>query len=313
MKKIKEEYEFAKMFRVSIPVKEHFEYYIQTLSKSFEFKDIVSKVNDFADFEEWLSKNDYCNVGQYKMGYVLPLLKKYIENTDAYKICQEQDYSDFKFYQKNNWKLYEGSYMLSMDLSSANFQALKLFDEKDELKLNWDYLCNSLSIHPVVTSSKGFRQVVFGNLNPKRLQKIQHRYIINICNAIETIIPSDNVLCLSSDEIIFNLSDIEVVAQERYYQIKAILDAIKKERLLKNEKWLDIHMNVFKMEKISKDVYLKTICHVNEDKIFNTYKTLYGCPQNMYYINFKEYVVEEGISDIDCLFTLDNKVAKWII
>jgi hypothetical protein len=313
MKKIKEVAEFAKMFKLNIPIEKHFEYYIQTLFKSYEFKDIISLVDNYSEFEEWLQKNGYNNVGHYKMGTVYSLLKNHLETSEAYKKCQEFDYSQEKLYTKDHLKMYEGNFMLSLDFSSANFQSMKIFDYEDQLKSNWVELCDLHKIHPIISSSKSFRQVVFGNLNPKRFQKIQHYHMLKLVEELEEIFPSENIIFISHDELVMNLGDNEEIAYERIEQVTEIVKTLKEKRLNNNKTWMNVSPTIFKMKKISKDVYLKTIFFQTIDGLVNGYKTLFGCPGNKYYINFKKYVLEENIEEKDCLFMLDNSVAKWVL
>jgi len=312
MKKIKEIAEFAKLFKLNIPVEEHFEYYINTLSKSFEFKDIVLTVNNYSEFEDWLKENGYNNVGHYKMGYVYETIKNYLATSEAYKKCQEFDYSQTKFYTKDHLKMYEGNFMLSLDFSSANFQSMKIFDQNNEMKRSWIELCADLKIHPVVSFSKSFRQVVFGNLNPKRFQHIQHYHILKLVEDLEKILPPDNIIFVSHDELVMNLGDEESAARERMLQILEVVQKIQLSRM-SNETWMEVKPTIFKMNKISKGIYVKTIFFYVNETIFQAYKTLFGCPGNLYYMNFKKYILEEEVEERDCLFSLDNRIAKWII
>jgi hypothetical protein len=106
----------------------------------------------------------------------LPKLKEYIINSEAYNSVQEFDYSKVEFRTKNDINKFEDEILLSIDFSQANFNTVKSFDSKIKSEFNgsWEELCEYLDIHPTLAYSKSFRQIVFGNTNPKRLQKIQH-------------------------------------------------------------------------------------------------------------------------------------------
>jgi hypothetical protein len=315
MKKIKQIAEFAKMYKFNIPVEKHFEYYIETLSQSTEFQNIKALVDEFADFEEWLAINDFNNVGHYKMNFAYNTLKNHIGSSKAYERCLQFDYSNTKFYEKDYLKLYEGDCFLSIDFSSANYQTVKIFDHENELMDSWENLCNHLNIHPMVEKSKSFRQVVFGNLNPKRFQKISHYYILKLVDELKSIFPEDNIIFISHDEIVFRLSDSEEIAKERCYQILDILALLEIKRNALLEPWLNVKITPYKTSRISKGIYVKDIYSLDENELFCTpkYKTLFGCPGNLYYINFKKYVLAKDVEELDCLFTLDEKLAKWII
>ncbi len=313
MKTIKEITEFAKLFKLNIPVNEHFEYYIQTLSHSFEFRDIVALVNNYSDFEDWLKENGYNNVGHYKMGYVYELILNHLKSSQAYLKCQEFDYSTFKFYERDLLKIHEGNFMLSLDISSANFQAMKIFDQDNELKSSWKELCDSLKIHPVISSSKSFRQVLFGNLNPKRFQKIQHRNMIMLAEELEKAFSMEEVISISHDEIIMNLGEDQKDAHQKANMILKAVESIRAQRLEKCEPWMGLGSKIFTINKIAKGIYVKTIFFLVEDSIVESYKTLFGCPGNMFYMYFKKHILGKEVEERDCLFSIENRLAKWII
>ena len=313
MKKIKEISEFAKLFKINIPVKEHFEYYINTLHKSPEFEHIISLVNFYSEFEEWLDDNDFHNVGHYKMSNVFKKIKSHLELSQAYTRVQNFDYSKVKFYEKDNLKLYEGDFMLSLDFSSANFQSMKIFDYENNLKSNWAELCDSLTVHPMITSSKSFRQVVFGNLNPKRFQKISHMHLLKLVEELEAYFPADNIIFVSHDELVIRLGSEENVARARIEQIFEALHIIKENRIANVETWMDIHSTIFDMERVSKGIYVKTLYYLLDGSISELCKTLFGCPGNKYYINFKKHIIKEDIDERDCFFMADDELAKWVV
>jgi len=313
MNKIKEIAEFAKMFKLNIPVEEHFEYYINTLARSFEFRDVVSLVNNYSKFEDWLDKNDFHNVGHYKMGTIYNSIKNLLTSSEAYQKCQEFDYSKEKLYSKDQLKMYEGNFMLSLDFSSANFQSMKIFDEKNEMKSSWTELCESLNVHPMIAASKSFRQVVFGNLNPKRFQNIQHFHMLKLVGELEMVFPPENIIFISHDEVVFNLGVEEKIASEMVGFILSAVETIKVKRIENSQAWMNVVPIIFKMERISKGIYVKTIYMLLDNSIVETYKTLFGCPGSKYYINFKKYILNEEVEDRDCFFSVEHSLAKWVV
>lgn len=313
MNKIKEIAEFAKLFKLNIPVEEHFEYYINTLSHSFEYRDIFCLVDNYSNFEKWLDKNGYNNVGHYKMNYVYNLVKNHLSNSEAYKRCLEFDYTQTKFYDKDHLKMYEGNFMLSLDISSANFQSMKIFDTNNEMKANWTEMCEFLGIHPMLASSKSYRQLVFGNLTPKRFQKIQHHHMLKLVDELSTFFPLEDIIFISHDEIVFNLGVEEKIAHEMIGIILGVVGKIKEKRIEDEQTWMNLVPTIFKMEKISKGIYVKTIYTLLDNAILETYKTLFGCPGGKYYVNFKKHILNSPIEDRDCFFTLDNSLAKWVV
>ena len=313
MKKIKEINEFAKLFKLNIPIEEHFEYYIETLSHSYEFKDIVSLVNSYSDFEEWLKENGFNNVGHYKMNFAYHLLLNHLKDSQAYQKCLEFDYSQVKYYEKDHLKMYEGNFMLSLDFSSANFQSMKIFDSDNELKSSWMELCEYFKIHKMLASSKSFRQIIFGNLNPKRFQKIQHMHMLKLVDELSEVIDPSLIIFISHDEVVINLGNEEGVAFEMMQKMIECVEIIRSRRFSKLETWMEIKPTVFNMKKISKGIYVKSIFSSTGSYFVEMYKTLFGCPGNMYYTNFKQNILFDEIEEKDCLFMIENRMAKWVI
>ena len=313
MEKIKEISEFAKMFKLNIPVEEHFEYYINTLSHSYEFKDIHALVKNYSEFESWLNEHEFNNVGHYKMNFAYHLLLNHFKESEAYKKCLEFDYSQVKYYDKDNLKLYEGNFLLSLDFSSANFQSLKIFDSTNELKNSWMKLCEHFKIHPIVASSKSFRQVVLGNLNPKRFQKIQHMHMLKLVEELTEVIDPSLIIFISHDEVVVNLGNDEKIAFEMTEKLLECVEFIRSRRLSKMETWMEVKPTIFNMKKVSKGIYVKTIFSTTGTSLIEMYKTLFGCPGNMYYINLKQHILGTEIEDRDCFFMVENRLAKWVV
>ncbi|MFA5067458.1 MAG: hypothetical protein WC466_05400 [Candidatus Izemoplasmatales bacterium] len=312
MEKIKQISEFSKMFKINIPVESYFDYYIKVLSESFEYKNIYNLVERFSEFEMWVEANGYQNVAHYKMEYAFKELINYISSTNAYKGVLDFDYSKIGFFKKDNWKLYQNNFFLSVDIASANFQSLKLFDKENQMKSSWAELLNHLSVYPLVAESKSFRQLVFGNLNPKRIQKIQHYQILKIFETLEDLISTDEIVVVSEDEIVFCIGNNESDALEKRKNLLLEIEKIREVHLSKKEGWMETKNTTFKYEKTSKDLYTKTIFLGNTIDITNSHKTLYGCPGNVFYLNFKKYILDKPVEEKDCFFQVDNKLAKWV-
>ena len=142
---------------------------------------------------------------------------KTIKDTAAYKELGAADMDRFMvpnkgYPTKDVFKLENvGKCFLSIDFKKANFQALKHFfpgvvlncnsyQDLIELFTNLDYFKNS----------KHLRQIIFGNLNPKRQARIQRFIIQQILDwAIgEEICEEKDVRMVSNDEVVFELKDL---------------------------------------------------------------------------------------------------------
>jgi hypothetical protein len=124
-----------------------------------------------------------------------------ISAKDLYK----SDKADKKFY--------------SIDLVKANFQSLLLV-EPTIFGGHTDYAEFAISrgFNEYMLISKITRQILFGNLNPKRQQKVQYFMMNQIADKlIKAGVDVSCVYSLSSDELVFEQGD---------YKKEAILDAI---------------------------------------------------------------------------------------
>lgn len=114
----------------------------------------------------------------------------------------------------------DGKRFLSIDLVKANYQALRYYTRMilgkepsdDDIVLgtsSFEEFISKFTDEEYYAEAKKFRQVIFGNMNPKRQQKIQ-RFIINkiLASLLEEGWFSEKDLCdYTSDEIVFMLDD----------------------------------------------------------------------------------------------------------
>ena len=113
-----------------------------------------------------------------------------IKDTKAYELFNTCDMSKYNIpaitlpnARKND--VYKedmsGRYFLSIDMRKANYRVLKLFDH--ELVLNsktYEELVSKYTDLEYIKESKYTRQVVFGNMNPKRQVTMEKYYMFNV-------------------------------------------------------------------------------------------------------------------------------------
>lgn len=294
--------EFSKMFKISVPVEKHFDYYIETLSKSPEFKHLPELVEEFKEFQEWVKENGHEHIGRYKKN-CLSQIKNKIETTIAYQNFNDYDYSTFDFKTLDQRFVKSGNMFISIDIKSANFSTMKTFDEENELGESWEDLCLDLMIHPLLIKSKSFRQVVFGNLNPKRNGKIQLSKMNILAEELET--KGFDIAYISNDEVI--------VSTDKPYEDWLLLNGITHKASLPDSLGVPLKLTVLKWVKaegMRKGEYLK---EGYNDYCHPTYDSLIGIPGHVYYSYFKKYILKEEVEERDLYFTHDGKMAKWVI
>src|SRR5574344_1345983 len=114
-----------------------------------------------------------------------------------------------------------GKTFISIDLRKANFEAINLYDNSiftgenittsiDEIYEKWISKFNiegEETLNEYIKTSKYFREVVFGNINPSRTIRIEKWIIAGISKFVRDYLGSNGRLIqLGSDEVVFELS-----------------------------------------------------------------------------------------------------------
>lgn len=282
--------EFCKLYKINIPIKEEFEYYVETLKKSNEYKHSLGEtIDSYVDLETMLENTP---VRAYKDKY-LNLLKGFLVNSDAYEAMMKASIPNSSYESKDDINsVKKEELLISLDFKSANYNILKTFQPKDsrELGENWDELCKSFMIHPAIRKSKSFRQIVFGNTNPKRLQTFQHSKIMELVELLKLLgYKNSDFVFISHDEVILRSSI--AIDVERYSELIG----------------MPIRATFFYLEKIKKGVFIKTVGSGEA-----SYKTLHGVPGNKFYLYFKKYIIEEIVDERDLMYYNDGELCKWV-
>lgn len=113
-------------------------------------------------------------------------------------------------------KLYTGEYsqdqiICSIDLVKANFAVLKNFNpEIVKNTTSYEEFFSLFSDSKYLQMSKKIRQVIFGNLNPKRQQTLQRYYMSWVKHYLtEQGLSENEILLASSDELVFKVTNLD--------------------------------------------------------------------------------------------------------
>ncbi len=242
---------FVKDFLLPVPVSEpeYIEYYIDLLDDVYDSK---RKYAVFLDLFARLGCDDekFFVYGADIQNRALDVVK----DSPAYKkfIGDTSDlFSGYKWLTTNVPKgqvyrgVNDGRRFLSIDLVKANYQALwyytRVMNEQspsdDDLILGtdtFDGFIRKFTDEDYYAEAKKFRQVIFGNANPKRQQKIQRYIIDNILSFLlnEGFFAEKDLKDYTSDEIVFAIDDNTPVQpifdalheKEREWRIRLHLD-----------------------------------------------------------------------------------------
>ena len=303
--------EFEKLFKVNFPVQEHHQYYTETLMRSPFYAGFGGVIKEFEQYEADVEREGYTSAKSYKLDYALPKLKNYLLNTVAYENMQQETFYDSKLRTKDELRNNDNTYLISIDFKAANYSALKTYDEDGELFGSWEELCTALDIHPTLSKSKSFRQYVFGNTNPKRLQKTQHQNIIIIVDKLiedHGFVDSDFVF-ISHDEFIVKLRPDHHLAVNRInLLLSAIGNIIQYEGIN-----MQTHYKVFKNEGIGAGMCVQTQYQVKMGGLSEKYTLLFKVPGNKFFKYFKTHILKESLDKRDLMFMSDGEIAVWAV
>jgi len=170
--------------------------YYESLTKYEAFKNAIEKNG----FEEFTARNKELIQGTID----------YLKSKPEYEEFNNLDMSEFdRKVHISKKELYHpdsvNNRFISIDLTKANFQSFRfavpeIFDGSSSYN---DFMMRR-GADEYMLLSKQIRQVIFGNLNPQRQQKIQLFIMNNIAALLESHgVDLDTVYSLSSDELVF--------------------------------------------------------------------------------------------------------------
>lgn len=313
--RIKDINEFCKLFRVRIPVEAHFDYYIETLAKSKEFAWVPEKVEAFAELEEQLG--DETTIGDFKMEQ-LAKLKRVMTSTNTFQDFMLTDYR-VPSRRKDGLANHGGSFLLSVDIYQANYAIFSAFDIYEDFPESWSQLCEEEEINSLLASSKAWRQLVFGNMNPKRNQRFQQVFLQSFIDLLKPLgVTDDHIISLTADEAILTIGmDLKEAAQNmQAVSLMANMivgpdcsDSIPEPFRGK----LKLNLRPFRLETINKGAYLREKYTYEDGEMEFSHKSLYGVPGNQYYYHLKTDILDGELDKRDLLFMNDHRLAKWVM
>jgi hypothetical protein len=191
-----------------------------------------------------LLKKEYENLGSYEavINQFDSALKRIVNDISSNLEYQQFCIENFEHLSRveNKAKIYhpdnDQSNFISIDLKQANFQALRWVDPSlVNNHSSYKELLSEYTNSEYVASSKKMRQIIFGNLNPQRQQRIQQHIMSELLNAIaEEGMPLHDAMLASADELIVKYTpEIEL-------QVNAAISKLKKQ----NDKNINLQFHV---------------------------------------------------------------------
>ena len=178
----------------------YFEYFIDLYDKAFNTK---SKLNTFMEivnrFETEGEVLDYLQSVTDSVVEQIKVKEEYSEflNADMNQFAIKSKYPSSSIFKE----CHTGKELISIDLSKANFQAMNYFNPNILGASSYkDFLKKYGVVDEYILNSKYIRQVIFGNLNSKRLSTIEKHIIYKIVEKLETF--NYTILLVTDDEIV---------------------------------------------------------------------------------------------------------------
>jgi hypothetical protein len=286
-----------------IPVAKHAEYYVDTLLESgyvsekplLLLKNLEeNKIDIYKAKKEFMNKVlDYFKEREWD--FQIQADKDVKESHDKfnsyncdYELKEFNDYKAEKFY-------------VSVDLKSANWQSFKQYFDLDLPEWEHWLVQSGILPHKFFACSKSIRQFIFGNTNPKRLQKVQRWMMNDFLKSLPADIQAF-VVGRNSDELILELGsfDFDVLA------LSKIDDAISKSPYLFSKKCFRVWM----MENFDDTVKIKETI---DETGMTLSKQFLGLSGNRFFLHLKTILMKEELDYRDVLFENDNKLASWVL
>ncbi len=274
---------FIKLFDLNIPNIEHFDYYINQLSKIRKFQNIKELISLYEKAEIEIDTDIY----EYRVRKSQEVID-FIKNSNAYsEMMLDNQLVDYPTSRSANYV--ECINYLSIDLKSANWISLKRYDPEhiNELGTTYSDLLARFEMPEIFIHSKYLRQFIFGNINPKRISKVQRNLIQDVVRKYQDFLQVDVV---RADEVIFTFKD--------FSEIKEICNSLDSNKF---------NIKIFNVERVE-DFRIDSVYDIDGNFL---YKDIFGVDGTQLFIKIKEYLTNENVDVRDLYFRSNGKLALW--
>jgi hypothetical protein len=291
---------FIKDYKLPIQIiqEPYFTYFVELYDKQYNTK---NKINLLTDALSKFESED-----KFLSNYYV-IRDNIIKTIEATEIYQEFNSVNMDKYNVDNKvvgaknifkKTNVDKFFISIDLKKANFQAMKYFSKDLVLGCEtYNELISKFTDLEYMKQSKYLRQVIFGNMNPKRQVKIERYMTEQVYKSILdlTLLDENQVRMICNDEIIFELSE---------WDAKSILtDRLAK--TIKNDTDFEVDIEVYQLKEIKNtEFYVKEF--INKDG----YELM--CIPAVYHAQaYKKYNNIEIVNN-DLVFLYENRACTFL-
>lgn len=189
-----------------------------------------------------------------------------IKESKSYQRFNKEDMNYFAVSHKNlpGKDIFKASFdrktFISIDMKKANFTALHhyatdMFQSPKGIADTWEDFIGGFTENRHIIESKYIRQVILGNCNPKR-HITYERYLMDgvLTKLLDKCFSIERVVFFSNDEIILEVSDLEVGAQKE--MLKRVANCVKKMEFSLRTEYFLLH-KIGGMDGYYKEIYME--------------------------------------------------------
>lgn len=314
---IKTRLRFVDDYPIQIIQDDIFEEQLRTLNTQFHCYD------KWVELRRYISTHFNGNYGMFIEHYakIRDKMINDMKGSDAYIKFMALDMSDMlnavrnANYPTTNVYTHEqnGCRFLSIDMSKANFQAMKYIDPQLVLNADtYDEYITKYTDCQFIKETKHTRQVVFGQANPKRQMQIEkymiHRIISEVLCNIKWLNDFFDIFSVNSDEVIYKLKDnksnlFETISDaELGGIIKSVYDALS----------INVKCNKFTIrERVFKSPSEKIFRFYQKIEKNDEVDSIMCCPCH-YYTQVYKTINGMKITSNDLKFYFDDSIAQFV-
>ena len=293
---------FSKDFKMPFQVVQEpiFSYYIDTLDAHFDTKNklemLYEVIETLGGEEEFFKESNR----------VKDTLIQDIQKSSAYERLNNDKLDDYntvnQIKQQDIYHLGNADKtFISIDLKHANFNVFKMYDNEFPLGYDdYESLIGYVSNFEYFKKSKYLRQVIFGNMLPKKQQRLQKWTIDQVISVLhhDIGIPLNSFVSASADEVVFLIENDKALSM-----VDLVNKKLGSNRL--TEKMSDwCRVEAFILRSIENNKFFV------KEKLDDSNIEFKGIPSYFFMQAYKKYTNQE-ILETDKVFYFDGMLATF--
>jgi len=271
---------FLKLFGITIPTIDHFDYYIDQLSKYRKWRNIKEYIPIWRDMEEKFGDTS---------GIIDSTSSQIVEFLNGSNALSELNFDKniIDFPSSRSLKYDEDSKYISISLKNSNWMSLKKYDPDhiNELGVDWPDLLDRFGVPEVFKFSNNYRNLIFSKLDSKKISKVQRNIVQDIVREYQDDFLVEGV---RNDEVIFKFENFSELSRfedlHPNYQSKVF--TISRKSGYRVDTIYDIHGKFIDRELINLD-------------------------SSLFFLKLKEHITGEELNIRDFYFDVDGRLAIW--